>query len=411
MRGKRFCVVKSGNPYTESGEVFKIPDMLANRADIYNLGDVLGGMQDVFKLSYIENSMTSNAVLAPLATRSLQDLYLLLDRAQGRDVSGNALSHDYSSAELREIEAVLARMLQVRELVFKVNQQYIQSAAQDDGYRTEPAFKLQGSYRNMNKLAEKITPVMNDQEMQQMLADHYQGEAQMLTTGAEENLLKLAELRGQMGEEDTARWHQIKQQFLRRQAAGGANADAATRVTAQLVDLVAATREVAQARQQAVQADDAGQARASAAAVEAAAKDAARMQALLARLLQTQSAAGDSLHGIRELMAQRAAGVPDHAGARARPGDASQAQDRQALAQMLGQLLAQSLAPVVTHLDQARRQQLGLHRVLMQVATRMQEQIDAQRAGRSLPAAGAIRSEEIDKAFERMQRGDLPPSA
>jgi hypothetical protein len=78
---------------------------------------------------------------------------------------------------------------------------------------------------------------------------------------------------------------------------------------------------------------------------------------------------------------------------------------------MLGQLLAQSLAPVVTHLDQARRQQLGLHRVLMQVATRMQEQIDAQRAGRSLPAAGAIRSEEIDKAFERMQRGDLPPSA
>jgi hypothetical protein len=66
---------------------------------------------------------------------------------------------------------------------------------------------------------------------------------------------------------------------------------------------------------------------------------------------------------------------------------------------------------VVTHLDQARRQQLGLHRVLMQVATRMQEQIDAQRAGRSLPAAGAIRSEEIDKAFERMQRGDLPPSA
>src|SRR5256885_7664612 len=37
MRGKRFCVVMSGNPYTESGEVFKIPDMLANRADIYNL--------------------------------------------------------------------------------------------------------------------------------------------------------------------------------------------------------------------------------------------------------------------------------------------------------------------------------------------------------------------------------------
>jgi hypothetical protein len=45
MRGKKFCVVMAGNPYTESGEVFKIPDMLANRADIYNLGDVLGGME------------------------------------------------------------------------------------------------------------------------------------------------------------------------------------------------------------------------------------------------------------------------------------------------------------------------------------------------------------------------------
>ncbi|POA51340.1 hypothetical protein C1884_30525, partial [Pseudomonas sp. GW460-R15] len=36
MRGKRFAIVMAGNPYTESGDVFKIPDMLANRADIYN---------------------------------------------------------------------------------------------------------------------------------------------------------------------------------------------------------------------------------------------------------------------------------------------------------------------------------------------------------------------------------------
>ena len=37
-----------GQPYTESGEVFRIPDMLANRADIYNLGDTLSGMQEAF---------------------------------------------------------------------------------------------------------------------------------------------------------------------------------------------------------------------------------------------------------------------------------------------------------------------------------------------------------------------------
>ena len=42
FRGKKVCVVMAGNPYTESGDKFQIPDMLANRADIYNLGDILG---------------------------------------------------------------------------------------------------------------------------------------------------------------------------------------------------------------------------------------------------------------------------------------------------------------------------------------------------------------------------------
>jgi len=52
MRGKRFCIIMAGNPYTESGEVFQIPDMLANRADIYNLGDMLGDHEEAFSLSY-----------------------------------------------------------------------------------------------------------------------------------------------------------------------------------------------------------------------------------------------------------------------------------------------------------------------------------------------------------------------
>ena len=72
MRGKKFCVVMAGNPYTETGEAFQVPDMLANRADIYNLGDILGGMDEQFALSYVENCMTSNSVLAPLATRDLK---------------------------------------------------------------------------------------------------------------------------------------------------------------------------------------------------------------------------------------------------------------------------------------------------------------------------------------------------
>jgi len=43
LRGKKVGVVMAGNPYTETGGKFQIPDMLANRADTYNLGDIIGG--------------------------------------------------------------------------------------------------------------------------------------------------------------------------------------------------------------------------------------------------------------------------------------------------------------------------------------------------------------------------------
>jgi hypothetical protein len=121
--------------------------------------------------------------------------------------------------------------------VLKINQQYIASAAQDDKYRTEPSFKLQGSYRNMNKMTEKISAVMNENELLQMIEDHYLGEAQLLTTGAEGNLLKLAELRGNMTDEQQTRWSQIKKDFLRNKAMGGDDADAAGKVVAQLMAL------------------------------------------------------------------------------------------------------------------------------------------------------------------------------
>ncbi|HFD11876.1 MAG TPA: ATP-binding protein, partial [Crenotrichaceae bacterium] len=234
MRGKKFCVVMAGNPYTESGEVFKIPDMLANRADIYNLGDILGGMDEQFALSYIENSLTSNPVLAPLATREMDDVYKIIDMAKGGSVASTDLNHQYSSAELNEIIAVLRKLFVVQDLVLKVNQTYISSAAQDDKYRTEPAFKLQGSYRNMNKMSEKVSSVMNDEELMQMISDHYQGEAQLLTTGAEHNLLKLAQLRGNITTEEQQRWDAIIEDFQRSQSMGGDNADAATKVASQL---------------------------------------------------------------------------------------------------------------------------------------------------------------------------------
>ncbi|MBJ9972916.1 DNA repair ATPase [Providencia rettgeri] len=238
MRGKKFSVVMAGNPYTESGEVFRIPDMLANRADIYNLGEVLGGMDEAFSLSYIENSLTSNPVLAPLALRDLNDLYLFVDKAMGKSVSTNTLSYPYSDAEINEITSVISKLIKLRDVVLKVNQHYTASAAQSDKYRTEPAFRLQGSYRNMNKLSEKVSSVMNNDELERLLDDHYLGEAQLLTTGAEENLLKLAELRGTLTEKDAARWQQIKKDFMRNKSLGGDNTDIGDRVVGQLASLV-----------------------------------------------------------------------------------------------------------------------------------------------------------------------------
>ncbi|MFD0557807.1 dynein-related subfamily AAA family protein [Stackebrandtia endophytica] len=235
LRGKRFAVVMAGNPYTESGKRFRIPDMLANRADVWNLGDVLSGREEVFALSYLENSLTSNPVLAQLTGRDRGDLELLVRLARN-DSSANPeqLSYSYPAAELEQILSVLRKLLRVQEIVLRNNQAYIASAAQADSSRTEPPFGLQGSYRNMNKLAERIVPVMNEDELEAVIDDHYLGEAQTLTSGAEANLLKLAELRGRMSAEQSERWTAIKAAFVREQALGGDGEDPASRAVGAL---------------------------------------------------------------------------------------------------------------------------------------------------------------------------------
>ena len=230
LRGKRFAVCMAGNPYTEAGKRFRIPDMLANRADVWNLGDVLSGKEDLFALSYIENALTSNPILAPLSTRDRGDLELLIRLAGGDDsVRPDRLSHPYSQVELDQIVSVLRKLLRVQQIVLAVNQAYIASAAQSDDSRTEPPFQLQGSYRNMNKLAERIVPVMNDEELEALVDDHYLGESQTLASGAEANLLKLAELRGTLTPEQAARWEEVKRSFLRAKALGGGDDDAVSR--------------------------------------------------------------------------------------------------------------------------------------------------------------------------------------
>jgi tetratricopeptide (TPR) repeat protein len=104
-----------------------------------------------------------------------------------------------------------------------VNKEYIRSAAQADEFRTEPPFKLQGSYRNMNRIAEKVLPVMNPEEMKTLIFSHYENEAQTLTTGAEANLLKFKELTRWINDTEKARWEEIKKTFRRNQIFRGAD--------------------------------------------------------------------------------------------------------------------------------------------------------------------------------------------
>ncbi len=237
MRGKKFCVVMAGNPYTESGEKFKIPDMLANRADTYNLGDILQGKDDLFALSYLENALTSNKALQPLAGRDPKDTYKLIKLAQGESIPVSDLAYPYAAAEVNEITEVLKRLFMVQKVLLRVNMEYIASASQDDAFRTEPPFKLQGSYRNMNKVAEKVVSAHTPEEIEALLDDHYRGESQTLTTGAEQNILKLADMRGRSSPAQKQRWEEIKKGFVRVKMMGGKEDDPVARVTGTLAGL------------------------------------------------------------------------------------------------------------------------------------------------------------------------------
>lgn len=235
LRGRKVAVVMAGNPYTESGGKFQIPDMLANRADTYNLGEILGGHEDAFKSSYIENSLTSNAALSRLASRAQKDVLAVIRIAQTRSREGVDFEGNYTPAEIDEMVAVVRHLLVVRDTIQRVNLEYIRSAAQEDAYRTEPPFKLQGSYRNMNRIAEKVLPLMTPEEVRQILMDHYRGESQNLTKAAEANLLKFHELENILDAPMTARWNEIKRTFNKHKLLGGAGeGDPIARVVAQL---------------------------------------------------------------------------------------------------------------------------------------------------------------------------------
>jgi hypothetical protein len=199
LRGKRFAVVLAGNPFTESGQRF------------------------LFELSYVQNALTANPVLAALSDRDPNDLPLLIRLASGD--TAIRLAHPYPDEDLARIRPVLAHLLRARAVVLAVNRAYIASAAQDDTARTEPPFLLQGSYRDMNAIARRIQPAMDVDELESLIDDHYLAEAKALGSAAEANLLKLAELRGTQTPEQAARWAHVTAAYRRRQALGGSADD------------------------------------------------------------------------------------------------------------------------------------------------------------------------------------------
>lgn len=221
FRGRKVMVVMAGNPYTESGERFQIPDMLANRSDIYNLGDVIGGKKDVFELSYIENCLTSNSILSQLNNKSFKDVRTFIKVAQDGPQESMDLEANHSSDEIEDYVNLLKRVLTIRDIVFKVNMEYIASASMEDDYRTAPSFKLQGSYRDMNKIVEKLVPVMNDEELDILILSHYQNEAQTLTSAAESSLLRFKEIYGSITPEEQVRWLTIKETFVKNNKSKG----------------------------------------------------------------------------------------------------------------------------------------------------------------------------------------------
>ena len=234
LRGKRFCIVMAGNPYTESGSKFQIPDMLANRADVYNLGDVIGDTEHLFNLSLIENAAIENPHLEKIASKSFKDFYELIDFVQQGAEQLSDLEGNYLKQDIDNFLAVLRHVFKVRDVVIKVNKNYIQSAAMQDSYRTEPTFKMQGSYRNMSKLVTQIVPMMNDKEIDDVVRAHYESESQTLTADTESNLLKLKELAGLISQEEQKRWEDIKAIFRKNNKHGGLGKD--DKVFAQLLE-------------------------------------------------------------------------------------------------------------------------------------------------------------------------------
>ncbi len=235
LSGKRFVTVMAGNPYTSDGSTFRIPDMLANRADVFNLGDVVAGNAAAFAQSYIENACGVNETLAPLVTRGRRDLELLLQAAAGEQVRSDQLSQPYGATELSAMTKALGHLVRVRDQMLKVNSAYIASATTTDQMRGEPPFLLQGSYRNMARIAQRILPAMTPDEVDAAVRDHYRQESQTLAAAAAWNQARLPAVLGTATPDDEAQVAELRERW----AEANVGADPMSVIAAALRDISA----------------------------------------------------------------------------------------------------------------------------------------------------------------------------
>ncbi len=138
-----------------------------------------------------------NDALKPLLAGGRHDVEVLLAAAEtGAAVQTDRLRLPLAQGEITAAVRVLGHLVRVRDVLLRVNAAYIASAQMDDAMRGEPRFQLQGSYRNMARLAQRIVPVMTAAEVDRVVADHYRTEAQTLGASGAWNLAKWREVVG-----------------------------------------------------------------------------------------------------------------------------------------------------------------------------------------------------------------------
>lgn len=210
LRGQRFALLMAGNPYTSTGARFVLPDMLTNRSDVIDLSDVAGGFANEFAASYLANSTSACPPLAVFGPRLVDDLGALDAMAAGTaPVSPTGLAHVWDGADLAEAVNVIRLLRRVRDTLLLVNGAYVASAATAAQDRTVPPFLLQGSYRNMARIASRVVPAMTDDELDTLVDEHYAAEAATLSDAAEQNLLAYKRLVGRITPAEAARWDEI----------------------------------------------------------------------------------------------------------------------------------------------------------------------------------------------------------